>query len=189
MDNRTKGCSMTTVIKNIPEQGRVLVVDDDAIIRHLSRITLEEAGYEVTVCSDGATALELFPTFRPHVLMLDVVLPGKDGFDVCKEIRELPEGKDVPIVMMTGLEDIGSIHMAYGAGATDFITKPINWQILAYRIHYIFRANQAFKDLRTSETRLSYAQQMARMGSWEWNTVQDLVQMSDACLHILGVTT
>jgi diguanylate cyclase (GGDEF)-like protein/PAS domain S-box-containing protein len=179
---------MTSVIKNVPPQGRVLVVDDDAIIRRLSRITLEETGYAVTVCPDGAAALELFSKIRPDVLLLDVILPGKDGFDVCEEIRALPEGKDVSIVMMTGLDDIGSIHKAYGAGATDFITKPINWQILAYRVHYIFRASQAFKDLRTSETRLSYAQQLARMGSWEWNTIQDMVQLSEACHHILGVT-
>lgn len=179
---------MTSGLINSPEQGRILVVDDDAIIRHLSRITLEGAGYAVSECPDGAAALELFSTVRPDVLLLDVVLPGMDGFDVCEKIRSLPEGKDVSIVMMTGLDDIGSIHKAYGAGATDFITKPINWQILTYRVHYIFRASQAFRDLRTSETRLRYAQQLARMGSWEWNTIQDQIQLSNACHQILGVT-
>jgi len=178
---------MTRMIKNAPEKGRILVVDDDVIIRHISRVTLEESGYEVSECADSASALDTFLRVRPDVLLLDVVLPGRDGFDVCEEIRALPEGKDVSIIMMTGLDDIGSIHKAYGAGATDFITKPINWQILAYRVHYIFRASKAFMDLRTSEMRLSYAQQLARMGSWEWNTVQDWVQMSGACHQILGL--
>lgn len=179
---------MTTALNDVPERGRVLVVDDDAIIRHLSRVTLEESGYAVSECADGAAALELFSEINPNVMLLDAVLPGRDGFHVCEQIRALPEGKDVSIIMMTGLDDIESIHKAYGAGATDFITKPINWQILAYRVHYIFRASQAFRDLRTSETRLSYAQQLARMGSWEWSTNDDRIQLSPSCLQTLGVT-
>jgi len=118
-------------------------------------------------------------------VLLDVLLPGKDGFSVCQEIRSHHEGQNVPIVMMTGLDDIDSIHRAYGIGATDFITKPINWQILAYRVHYIFRSSKAFGDLRSSEARLSQAQQLARMGSWEWNPVLDYVQLSEPCRLVL----
>ncbi len=165
----------------------VLVIDDDPIIRHLTRITLETAGHSVNDCPDGTTALETFLATGPDVILLDVVLPGKDGFSVCAEIRALPEGQTIPIVMMTGLDDIDSIHKAYGAGATDFITKPLNWQILAYRVNYIFRSSRAFRDLRTSEARLSKAQQLARMGSWEWNPLLDVVQLSEPCRQIMGI--
>ncbi|ABK98531.1 two-component system response regulator [Pelobacter propionicus] len=165
----------------------VLVIDDDPIIRHLTRITLETAGHSVNDCPDGTTALETFLATGPDVILLDVMLPGKDGFSVCAEIRALPEGQTIPIVMMTGLDDIESIHKAYGAGATDFITKPLNWQILAYRVNYIFRSSRAFRDLRTSEARLSKAQQLARMGSWEWNPLLDVVQLSEPCRQIMGI--
>jgi diguanylate cyclase (GGDEF)-like protein len=167
----------------------VLVIDDDPIIRHLTRITLETAGHSVNDCPDGTAALEAFLATGPDVILLDVMLPGKDGFSVCAEIRELPEGQNIPIVMMTGLDDIESIHRAYGVGATDFITKPLNWQILAYRVSYIFRSSRAFRDLRTSEARLSKAQQMARMGSWEWNPLLDVVQLSEPCRKILGIAS
>jgi diguanylate cyclase (GGDEF)-like protein len=167
----------------------VLVIDDDPIIRHLTRITLETAGHSVNDCPDGTAALEAFLATGPDVILLDVMLPGKDGFSVCAEIRALPEGQNIPIVMMTGLDDIDSIHKAYGAGATDFITKPLNWQILAYRVNYIFRSSRAFRDLRTSEARLSKAQQLARMGSWEWNPLLDVVQLSEPCRQILGIAS
>ncbi|NVN91075.1 MAG: EAL domain-containing protein [Desulfuromonadales bacterium] len=170
-----------------PEFCRVLVIDDDPVIRHLTRTVLEESGYTVNECPDGDIALESFLRTRPDVLLLDVLLPGKDGFSVCQEIRSHPEGQNVPIVMMTGLDDIDSIHKAYGIGATDFITKPINWQILAYRVHYIFRSSKAFRDLRSSEARLSQAQQLARMGSWEWNPVLDYVQISEPCRVVLDL--
>lgn len=180
---------MNTVCGIPPDHCSVLVIDDDPIIRHLARITLEETGHTVNECPDGSMAMETFLTTSPDVILLDVMLPGKDGFTVCQEIREHREGEAVPIVMMTGLDDMDSIHRAYGAGATDFITKPINWQILAYRVHYIFRSSRAFMDLRTSETRLNKAQQLARMGSWEWNPLLDVVQLSEPCRQILVVAT
>ncbi len=141
--------------------GRVLVVDDDETIRLLARATLELAGYEVSESSDGTAALDVFREISPDLILLDVLLPGKDGFAVCREIRALPAGADIPIVMMTGLDDVESISRAYGAGATDFIVKPINWQILACRVHYIFRASRAFMALRNNEINLLQAKDAA----------------------------
>jgi len=141
--------------------GRILVVDDDESIRLLARITLEADGYAVSESPDGSTVLDTFLEMSPDLILLDVLLPGKDGFTVCGEIRALPQGTDVPIVMMTGLDDVESIARAYGVGATDFIVKPFNWQILAYRIHYIFRANRAFRELRNNEILLLRAKEAA----------------------------
>lgn len=141
--------------------GRVLVVDDDETIRILARMTLEAAGYIVSESPDGTAMMETFLQECPDLVLLDVLLPGKDGFTLCEEIRALPQGADVPIVMMTGLDDVESISKAYGAGATDFIVKPINWQILAYRVHYIFRANRAFRVLRSNEIQLLRAKEAA----------------------------
>jgi signal transduction histidine kinase len=92
-------------------------------------------------------------------------MPGKNGFALCEEIRSIPGGADVPIVMMTGLEDVESISKAYGAGATDFIVKPINWKILDYRLQYIFRANSAFIELRRNEKILLRAKEDAEVAN------------------------
>jgi diguanylate cyclase (GGDEF)-like protein len=177
---------MTTGSGENSGQSRILVIDDDPTIRLLTRALLEKSGHSVAECPDGTAAAELFQQFRPDVLLLDVMLPGKDGFAVCQEIRCLPQGRNVPIVMMTGLDDINSIHKAYRVGATDFITKPINWQILAYRVQYIIRSSQAFGALRTSEDRLKQAQYLARMGSWEWNPHLDCLELSESCQRVLG---
>jgi len=147
----------------LPE--RVLVVDDDDTIRLLARMTLEAAGYAVSECTDGTTMLDTFLDVCPDLILLDVLLPGKDGFILCEEIRALPHGADVPIVMMTGLDDVESISKAFGAGATDFIVKPINWQILVYRVQYIFQANRAFKVLRNNEIQLLRAKEAAEAAS------------------------
>jgi len=139
----------------------VLVVDDDETIRLLARATLEASGYLVSECPDGSLVLEAFLDVHPDLILLDVLMPGKDGFTVCSEIRTLPGGGDIPIVIMTGMEDIESISRAYQVGATDFIVKPINWQILAYRIQYIMRANRAFVTLRSNEIKLLQAKEAA----------------------------
>jgi len=152
---------MSSESLDTPLPGRVLVVDDDEMIRLLARTTLEEIGYTVLESPDGTTALDSYLKMSPDLILLDVLLPGKDGFTLCEEIRALPHGEDVPIVMMTGLDDVESMSKAYAAGATDFIVKPINWQILAYRVRYIFRASQAFRELRSNEIRLLRAKEAA----------------------------
>ncbi len=80
----------------------------------------------------------------------------------------MPQGDQLPIVMVTGQEDIASIARAYEAGATDFIAKPLNWTLLRHRIRYVYRAGATLKQLRASEMRLAEAQSIAHLGSWEW---------------------
>jgi signal transduction histidine kinase len=126
----------------------VLVVDDDLNARILMRECLEQAGFRVEEAGDGAQGLSLFHRLRPDILLLDVIMPGMDGFDVCTHIRESEgEGGGIPILMLTGLEDEESIDRAYEVGATDFISKPLNWVILPYRIRYLLRASRAIAEL------------------------------------------
>lgn len=169
------------------EARHVLIVDDDTTIRFLARETLEETGFIVTEAANGAQGFAAFESVQPQVILLDVMMPEIDGFSVCRKIRKHPEGKNVAILMMTGLEDIDSIQRAYDVGATDFITKPINWQILGYRANYMYRANQAFKDLKNSEAQLSAAQRIAQLGSWNWDIANNKFQISDELYRILNI--
>ncbi|MGE0826662.1 MAG: ATP-binding protein [Candidatus Binatia bacterium] len=132
----------------------ILVVDDGITIRLLVREALEQADFIVEEASDGREALSVFERIKPDLVLLDVMMPELDGFDTCAALRKSAAGEHVPIVMLTGLEDETSIHRAYEVGATDFITKPINWVLLGHRVRYLLRASQAFAELRQNEEAL-----------------------------------
>lgn len=167
----------------------ILVVDDDELVRLLAHETLKKAGFAIEEVADGELALAAFARFKPDIVLLDVMLPGKDGFAVCAEIRELPGGDDTQILMMTGRDDIESIRRAYDVGGTDFITKPINWVILGYRVRYMLRASQAVQSLRQNEARFATAQRIAHIGSWEWNVQKDELYCSEELYRIFTVDT
>ncbi len=121
------------------KQPRILIVDDDPTMRLMLRATLQREGFEITEAQDGEEALVRFKEEAPDLVLLDVMLPGLDGFETCAALRLLPDGARTPVVMITGLDDISSIEQAYEAGATDFLVKPIDWTILGLRIRYILR--------------------------------------------------
>ena len=129
---------------NLSNAPLILVVDDDLTSRLLMRSSLEKAGFRVQEAADGLIALSLFEEVAPAAVLLDVMMPKLDGFDTCRAIRKLPGGDNTPILMVTGMEDVGAIHSSFEAGATDFISKPINWTILNYRVKYMLRASEAF---------------------------------------------
>ncbi len=129
----------------------VLVVDDDEAARLMTTITLEQSGFQVMEAVDCASARARFAERKPDIVLLDVLLPDGDGFSLCRELLQDPRGHDLPIAMVTGLGDIESIHHAYESGATDFITKPVSWGSLPYRLQFILRAKKAFRDVSVSE--------------------------------------
>jgi diguanylate cyclase (GGDEF)-like protein/PAS domain S-box-containing protein len=165
----------------------VLVVDDDATMRLLVGEALAPDGLEVIEAPDGEAALACLRRRVPALVLLDVQMPGLDGFSVCEEMRRHPAAADVPIVMMTGLDDVESIRHAYEVGATDFVTKPINWLILAHRVRYLLRGSENLTELRRSRERLANAQRLARMGSWRLDLENGELQISDEFLSIHGL--
>lgn len=140
---------------NAPLQARprrcVLIVDDDPVFAILASETLQQAGFDARIATNGGEALATFAHYRPHLVMLDVDLPGGNGFEVCSELRAMSSGADVPIVMVTGHDDTESIAQAYEAGATDFIHKPVLWPTLPHRLGFILRAQDNIRALRLSE--------------------------------------
>lgn len=149
------------------EKASVLVVDDELTMRFLLREALQQGGFSVEEAANGQEALARFKSSKPMIVLLDVMMPVMDGFEACAAIRKMPAGEHVPILMVTGMDDIESINRAYEAGATDFVTKPINWIILSERVRYMLRASQAVEQLRRSEASLAEAQRIARLGSWK----------------------
>jgi diguanylate cyclase (GGDEF)-like protein len=142
---------MSTIIGST--ENLLLIVDDDPGIRMLLRASMENAGYQVVEANDGVQAIEQFLRHKPAAILMDVDMPEIDGYEACARIRQDSAGLHVPIIMVTGMEDVDSVNRAYSAGATDFITKPINWDLLGYRVRYVLRSSRTFSELRTSEAK------------------------------------
>jgi diguanylate cyclase (GGDEF)-like protein len=127
----------------------VLVIDDMALIRTMVRDALANSGFTVAEAASGEEGLQKAEELRPDLVLLDVILPDRDGFSVCRSLRTAAWGRHLPVVMITGLDDVDSIQHAFEAGATDFITKPITWGILGHRLSYIIRASRAEEKIRS----------------------------------------
>ncbi len=132
---------------------RVLVVDDDPTIRLLVRRTLEPS-LEVVEAADASVALRSASRELPDLVILDLVLPGRSGFEVLRELRGLSGAESLPVMVLTSLNDLESISKAYDLGATDFLTKPIHWALLPHRTHYLLRSSRAFRELKAWEDHL-----------------------------------
>jgi signal transduction histidine kinase len=130
---------LTQATERNGEAAVVLVADDDVVHRLLMRESLEVAGFIVHEAGDGLEALDLLDRLHPELMFLDAMMPRVDGFAACVETRKRPHGAHVPVLMVTGLDDVSSIDRAYQAGATDFITKPINWPLFNHRARFLLR--------------------------------------------------
>jgi predicted signal transduction protein with EAL and GGDEF domain/FixJ family two-component response regulator len=130
----------------------VLVADDDPVMRLLMLEMLAQVGLEAIEAADGVDAVAQARTRLPDLILMDVDMPRMDGFDACSAIRAAEsDGACVPIIMVTGSDDIEAVTHAYEVGATDFVSKPINWPILGHRVLYVLRASDAIARLRIAD--------------------------------------
>jgi DNA-binding response OmpR family regulator len=124
------------------EQTRILVVDDDPILREFASVYLTTPMSTVALAPDASTALDLLAREQFDIALLDIDMPGMNGFELVECIRGQEKLRDLPIVMVTGREDIVSIDRAYAVGATSFVTKPVNWRQLSHQLRYVIRAGK-----------------------------------------------
>jgi CheY-like chemotaxis protein len=122
---------------------RILFVDDDPIVREFAVVHLSTDKAEVALAADGAEALEAIGRQRPEVVLLDLEMPRMDGFEVLSHLRADPATRDLPVIVVTGREDVVAIDRAFDAGATSFLIKPINWRLVSYQIRYLLRAGRS----------------------------------------------
>lgn len=123
---------------NKPVQ-KVLVVDDEEPIRELLKYNLEKTGYEVQTAIDGFNAVEMAKRFRPDLVLLDIMMPKRDGVETCRLLREIPELEKTFIVFLTARSEEYSEVAAFDVGADDYINKPIKPRALMSRINALFR--------------------------------------------------
>ncbi|MEO6408599.1 MAG: response regulator, partial [Burkholderiaceae bacterium] len=171
----------------LPEQPKVLLVDDDEVNLLLTSIALRERGFAITEATSGEQALQVLAGWLPDVVVLDALMPGLDGFETCRSLRGMPGFESLPVLMLTGLNDDASITRAYEAGATDFFVKSTQWGLLAGRLRYLLRSSRTRLELERSKAKLARAQDLARMGSFDWRSGHGAPIFSVEGLRVFGL--
>ncbi len=120
-------------------------------MRRLLRECLEQLNFDVVEADDGIAALDAVSRQLPDLVILDARMPVFDGYQACAEIRALDGTECIPIVIVTGSDDLESVNRAYNCGATDFIAKPVNWPVFGHRIRYILRNARINSTLQHTE--------------------------------------
>ncbi|KYC35066.1 histidine kinase [Scytonema hofmannii PCC 7110] len=164
----------------------ILVVDDDKITRLQMRQLLQQVGYRVAEATNGEQALAVYMEQQPDMVLLDAMMPIVDGFTCCTKLQALPGGAATPILMITALYDQVSVDKAFAAGATDYISKPIQWQVLRQRVRRVLESRRAMQELhqqseqaQNREAQLRIALDAARMSPWEWDITHNKVTWSE----------
>jgi DNA-binding response OmpR family regulator len=139
---------MTSFFYPMDEHARLLFVDDDPVLREFAQVNLASATAEVDVAEDGIAALDCLQRFKYDLLLVDLEMPRLDGYALLEMLRADPATAHLPVIVETGREDVEAIDRAYGAGATAFVTKPLNWRLLSYQIKFVLRAARGEADLR-----------------------------------------
>jgi len=132
--------------------GKILIVDDESAARAALETLLRREGFEVRDASDGASALVECANFRPDLILLDILMPGMNGFEVCRRIKATPETRLTPVVLITGLSATEDRIEGINAGAEDFLSKPIDFNELLARARSLLKLKQFTDELENAET-------------------------------------
>ncbi len=168
------------------EQPLILLVDDDAGFRASTRAVLESHSLKVIEAESGQQALEILQQHEPDLILLDALMPGMDGFETCRRIRKLPAGRILPVMMVTGLEDLESVDKAFESGASSFIQKPIAMSLLVHRIRFQMRMARNTRELHENQQRLACVQRLVGLGYWRWSSVDDRFAVSEQVAEMIG---
>jgi putative two-component system response regulator len=131
--------------------GKVLIVDDESAARTALEALLRREGFDVRDASDGPSALAECARFRPDLILLDILMPGMNGFEVCRRIKATPETRLTPVVLITGLSATEDRIEGINAGADDFLSKPIDINELLARTRSLLRLKQYTDELENAE--------------------------------------
>jgi diguanylate cyclase (GGDEF)-like protein len=130
------------------------MVDDDPAMRMHLRVRLDREGYRIAEAKDGREGLTLCQTHPPDIILLDAMMPDIDGFEFCAQVQNFTHGQNIPILMITGLDDRTSVDRAFAAGAADYITKPVHWAVLRQRLRRLIQQTQLQTKLEAANREL-----------------------------------
>jgi len=165
----------------------ILIADDDEGHLLLTEAALAGAGYVVVTAHDGAQAVTEFAASHPDLVILDVMMPNMTGIEACGAIRQRPDGQHLPVLMLTGRNDLAAISDAYAAGASDFAQKGLNPRLLVERVRFLLRDQELQNDVWSSRSKLLLAQRIARVGHWELDLEGRTLSLSPMASALLAV--
>ena len=182
---------LTFAADDSQERPKVLLVDDDEVTLLLTAVALRERGeFDIIEACNGEQALAMLVDWTPDIIVLDAMMPGLDGFAVCQTVRGMAGYENLPVLMLTGLDDEASINRAYQVGATDFFVKSNQWSLLAGRLRHLLRASRTRLELERSKSKLARAQDLARMGSFDWRKASphhaETLSLAPEALRVFG---
>jgi putative two-component system response regulator len=168
---------------------KILIVDDETGARAALEFLLRREGFEVRDAADGPAAIQECASFRPDLILLDIVMPGMDGFEVCRRIKATPETRLTPVVLITGLTGTEDRIMGINAGADDFLSKPIDLNELLARTRSLLRLKQYTDELENAEAVLfSLAHSIEARDPYTHGHCERLAEMSARMGERLGLT-
>jgi len=170
----------------MPIRPVILIVDDDPLNRMNLEALLTPDGYDLHFAVNGAEALTLAAEVHPDLVLLDVMMPGMDGYEVCRRLRADPTLSEVPIVLVTVLDDEASLVAGLESGADDFLSKPYSSVELLARVRSILRANR-FRRLRIGRERLAWVLDNARNGYVVLNASMQIIFANTRARHFLNL--
>jgi DNA-binding response OmpR family regulator len=135
----------------IQQSPKILVIDDEVTERMLVKEYLEEAGFRVRLSEDGKHGLRMATTTNPDLIIVDAMLPSIDGYSICTSLRQDPRTAEVPIILITASKEPDAISRGLAAGATDFITKPVEWRFLANRVTHVINRCLSIRELQAAQ--------------------------------------
>ncbi len=174
--------------------GNILIVDDAAPTLKLLTDMLVAAGYQARPFNNGELALRSMAAQAPELVLLDVRMPGMDGFEVCRRIKDNEQLRDIPVIFISGAVDTEDKLRAFAAGGVDYITKPFQKEEVLARVHTHVALHhsrrllmEADLALRKSEQRLRVAQSVAHLGHWEMDMQSGAMKWSEETYRVLGM--
>ncbi|AMV73616.1 EAL domain-containing protein [Desulfuromonas carbonis] len=168
----------TPAVKSSPAHPLVLVVAAAGDQRQAIHNALDATGFAVCEAASGEEGVARAAELHPDLVLLAAEFPESDGTDLCRKLREGLTSSQIPILVMTSGADPRAIEGALGAGASDFVTTPLDTALLAPRLRNLLRTSGNLARLRESESQLNHAQRLARLGSWEWSATAEGLELS-----------
>ncbi|MGH8794871.1 MAG: response regulator transcription factor [Stackebrandtia sp.] len=162
-------------VNRVDDQGwRILVVEDEPVIAESTAARLRSEGYAVEIAADGPAAVDADARFRPDLIVLDVMLPGMDGLEVCRRVQAR---RPVPVLMLTARDDENDMLVGLGVGADDYLTKPFSMRELTARVRVLLRRVERYRPPEPEES-------VVELGEVSVDRAARKVRQGDAEIHL-----
>jgi DNA-binding NtrC family response regulator len=175
-----------TTNSSAPRPGSILVVDDIPVNRNLLREILEPCGYEVLLASDGETALKVAPRAHPDLVLLDVMMPGMDGFATCRQLKQFDATRAIPVIFLTAKDETRSVIEGFESGGVDYVTRPFQAEEVLARVRTHLENSRLTQAVMAQTEELAASNRRLREEMRRREQAEDSLQVADQRLSLIS---